>query len=170
MRRALLARVFGLSVRRSSNVWMRQMPDDLKVKTDKGIKIHEHIVLHLVTTGEDDGQLGWAHSHGMEKFNLPNLEIRGVPLFLGKACMGLINHVAQYMVDGQTEGWEVKLGEVMGTGPMATFKFVQLDPIPGAEPHFEHPMWALSDEPMRGLCAGHDASQEAMDEAAERPV
>jgi hypothetical protein len=117
------------------------------------------IQVHLVTSGDE--QLGWIHTHGMEEWDLPNLEIRGVPLFLGSAATSLLNHVATYMVEiKEEEDRKVQLGERMQTGPMAIFQFVELPPIKGDEAHFEHPRWSLSDEPMRSMCAdpGHSAT------------
>lgn len=120
-------------------------------------EIMEKVQIHLVTDGE--AQLGWIHTHGMEEWGLPNLEIRGLPLFLGPAATSLLNHVASYMVGLKAEGRRVELGERMGTGPMEIFQFVELPPIKGDEAHFEHPRWALSDEPMRAVCMVPDHSE-----------
>lgn len=113
--------------------------------------IREHIHLHAVTNGAE--QIGWIHTHGMEQFDCPDLEIRGVPLFFMEPAVSLLNHVAQFMA-GRARNKEtlVKLGETMSTGPHSAFRFVKLDPIVGDEEHFTHERWALSDEPMRDMC------------------
>ena len=132
------------------------MPEEA---TDRLLQeILEKIQIHLVTDGE--AQLGWIHTHGMEEWDLPNLEIRGIPLFLGPAATSLLNHVASYMVGLQAEDRRVQLGERMQTGPMEIFQFVELPPIKGDEAHFEHTRWALSDEPMRTMCGapGHSVT------------
>lgn len=109
------------------------------------------IQLHAVTNGAD--QSGWIHTHGMDKLGCPDLEIRGVPLFLVEPAAMLLNKVVQYMVDLVRNGGEqVQLGHTMSAGPLSIFRFVKLEPIPGDEEHFEHERWALSDEPMRGMC------------------
>lgn len=125
------------------------MPDEEEIDS-KLQEILDKVQIHLVTNGED--QLGWIHTHGMEEWDLPNLEIRGIPLFLGPAASSLLNHVASYMVGIQAEGRSIQLGERMGVGPMEIFQFVELAPIKGDEAHFEHPRWALSDEPMKSMC------------------
>lgn len=114
------------------------------------INIVEHIELHIVT----DGQGGWAHTHGMDKFGCADLEVRGIPLFLAEQVADLLNHVAQYIVYMKHEsGKPVLLGDVVSMGPHSTFRLVKLDPIHGSEEHFIHERWALSDEPMRGRCS-----------------
>lgn len=113
--------------------------------------IQEHITLHAVTNGTD--QTGWIHTHGMDKLGCPDLEIRGVPLFFVSEAATLLNHVAAYMVALARSGKdEIRLGQTMSTAPSSTFRFIKLDPISGDEDHFEHERWALSDDPMRGLC------------------
>ncbi len=132
----------------------------MKEETDPRLQeILEKIQVHLVTGGDE--QLGWIHTHGMEEWDLPNLEIRGVPLFLGPEAASLLNHVATYMVGiKEEEDRRVQLGERMQIGPMAIFQFVELPPIKGDEAHFEYPRWALSDEPLRSMCEapGHSVT------------
>lgn len=108
------------------------------------------IAIHIVS---DDR--GWVHTHGMDKLGLPELEIRGVPLYFAGLAVGLLNHVAQYMYDGKNgvgSAKPVELNQVMSVDAMSTFKFVKLPPMEGDEAHFEVERWALSDEPMRGMC------------------
>lgn len=115
-------------------------------------EVLKRVQIHLITDGE--GTFRWIHTHGMEHWGLPNLEIRGVPMFLGPEATGLLNHIACYMVESQKEGKFVVPGERMQTGPMQIFEFVTLPPIEGQEDHFEYPRLALSDAPMRSVC-GH---------------
>jgi len=113
--------------------------------------IQKHIELHAVTNGAD--QTGWIHTHGMHKLGCPDLEIRGVPLFLVSEAASLLNHVARYIVEQSRSGDHVvQLGHVMSASPSSIFRFVKLDPIQGDEEHFQHERWALSDEPMRNMC------------------
>jgi hypothetical protein len=124
-----------------------------KTEKPERLDMHRVIQIHMVTEGE--GTLGWVHTHGMHVLDLPELEVRNVPLFLSADAGKLLNLVAQYLFDGKY-GYEdakpVNLGEVMATGPFQRFKFVKLDPIPGQAEHYEVERWTLSDEPMRTLC------------------
>lgn len=107
------------------------------------VDIRDHIDVHMVFDG--DKTKGWVHTHGMHKFELPELEIRDVnPVFMMTAAGQLVNHIAQYMVDGIKP---VKLGEIFAWGhhPGMRCRFKKLDPIPGDEEHFTHERWAIVD-------------------------
>ncbi len=54
------------------------------------------IEVHHVTDGPAKG---WIHTHGLEAHGKPELEIRGVPLFLGAAATGLLNELADYLLN-----------------------------------------------------------------------
>ncbi len=54
------------------------------------------IVVHHVTDGPAKG---WIHTHGLEAHGRPELEIRNVPLFLGGAATGLLNDLAEYLMN-----------------------------------------------------------------------
>jgi hypothetical protein len=57
------------------------------------------IVLHHVTDGP---ARGWLHSHGLAAHGKPELEIRNVPLFLGRLAAGLLNDLADYLLNDAT--------------------------------------------------------------------
>jgi hypothetical protein len=119
------------------------------------MNVQELIEIHCVTEGEEE--CGWIHTHGMADHGCAELEIRKVPLFLMEEAAALLNDTAEYMIElARAGGKVVQLGETMGIGNVA-FRFVKLEPIVGSENHFEVERWALSDEPMRGKCAGCDA-------------
>lgn len=115
--------------------------------TETELNIQNLIQIHMVTDGE--GTKGWVHTHGMATMGLPELEIRNVnPLYLMSTAGGLLNHIAQYMLDAKrgVDGAEaVKLNDTFGFGhsPDQKGRFVKLDPIPGDEEHFTHERWAL---------------------------
>ncbi len=54
------------------------------------------IVVHLVTDGPAKG---WLHTHGLDAHGKPELEIRDVPLFLGSAGTGLLNDLADHLLN-----------------------------------------------------------------------
>lgn len=130
--------------------------------------IDDSIHIHIVSTGA--AEMGWIHTHGMTKYGCPELEIRNVPLFLMEPASGLLNHVADYIIEQHREGKNpVKLGQTMAVSRRTAMRFVKLAPIPGSENHFLEERWALSDEPMRGACAdcGEDHSNEPHDHDAD---
>jgi hypothetical protein len=69
------------------------------------------VELHHVT---DWPARGWLHTHGLAARGLPELEIRNVPLFLGKAAAGVLNDFADYLLNEATApllaGQLVRLG------------------------------------------------------------
>ena len=54
------------------------------------------ILIDLVTDGPAKG---WLHTHGLEAYGEPELEIRGVPLFLGPLASRVLNDLADYMLN-----------------------------------------------------------------------
>jgi len=54
------------------------------------------IVVHQVTDGPAKG---WLHTHGLDAHGKPELEIRGVPLFLGAAAAALLNELADHLLN-----------------------------------------------------------------------
>lgn len=95
-----------------------------------------------------DSVIGWVHTHGMwEIFGLPELEIRGVrPDFMMISAGQMLNHVAQYMVDGQsgTKGAKpVVAGQTMSLGHVI-LRFEDPGPLnpndkEECETHFKNP-------------------------------
>lgn len=104
-------------------------------------------------TGVDknDHAMGWIHTHGMDQLGYPELEIREVPLFMGRAAATIINGAADYMVN---YGRVIKLGEKLQLEELCILEFAKLDPIPGSEHHYEVERWALvTPEFMRHQCS-----------------
>lgn len=126
--------------------------------------IEELIHIHIVSTG--NAEMGWIHTHGMNKLGCPELEMRGIPLYLMEPAAGLLNHIAEYMIEQQKLGKRpVQLGHTMAVSRRTAFRFVKLAPIEGSENHYVEERWALSDEPMRGRCVecGDDHEHEPHD-------
>ncbi len=88
------------------------------------------IELHHVISGQDTK--GWVHTHGMDEYGLPELEIRDVPGFLAEDAARLLNHVCDYMLDS---GNVIKLGETMAVSSRSRFRFIKSEAIPGEEEH-----------------------------------
>jgi len=114
---------------------------------------------------------GWVHTHGMwEAFGLPDLEIVHVsPLFLMPTAGGMLNHIAQYMVDGVSPGNKtgakpLALGEKMGLGGMVVVKFELAEPLnkndlDAIAGHYTTPRWRAVPVPEMYECA-HPAHKE----------
>ena len=142
--------------------------EERKYMSNNKNDIEDPIEIHIVSTGV--AEMGWIHTHGMDKYGCPDLEIRGVPLFLMEPAAGLLNHIADYIIEQQRAGKNpVKLGHTMAVSRRTALKFVKLDPIAGSENHFREERWALSDEPMRGACidCGEEHSDETHDHATD---
>jgi hypothetical protein len=125
-----------------------------KKATTKQPRIQDIVDVHLVTDGESRG---WAHTHGMERLGLPNLQIFGIPLFMGPAAAGILNSIADYMV---TSGKKVEVGQKMGLGPNC-YVLLEKNAPPvwmtkeEIESHYDHERWTVVDIPeMAGKCAG----------------
>lgn len=100
------------------------------------VDVNETIIVHIVS--HDEKLLSWVHSHGMEKFGLPELEMRDVPLVFSFAAGVMINVVADYMFNEK----RVKLGEVV-EHDRELFYLMRLEPMKGQEDHYSCDRWAL---------------------------
>lgn len=117
----------------------------------KQVPIQNFVRIDMVFNGP--GTTGWVHTHNMwEVFGLPDLEIRDVsPLFMMEDAGRLLNHIAQYMVDSQTQfrgAKPVKLGEKFGMSRFTIVSFEQSLPINPKDPdevnsHFIFPRWQV---------------------------
>lgn len=54
------------------------------------------IVLHHLTDGPGRG---WLHTHGLAAHGKPELEMRNVPVFLRGPAAGILNDVAEYLLN-----------------------------------------------------------------------
>lgn len=82
--------------------------------------------------------------------------VRGVPGFLAESAASLLNQVCKYM---QESGKTIQLGETMATSPRTRFRFVQGEPIPGEEEHYESERWQIVDVECRCDNCGSKASE-----------
>lgn len=122
-----------------------------KVQKTEKIDVRQFVRGDLVFDGEKT--TGWVHTHGMwENFELPDLEIIGVrPIFLMQEAGILLNHIAQYMLDGQMgiDGAKsVKLGQSMGMSPLVTVMFELSTPLNPEDKdevagHYTTPRWRI---------------------------
>jgi hypothetical protein len=77
----------------------------------KEIDVQKEIIVHFVTDGPAKG---WVHTHGLTRFDKPELEIRNVPSLFMSSATSLLNGVADYMLNhtkkpilpGQNMGWD----------------------------------------------------------------
>jgi hypothetical protein len=105
----------------------------------KKFDVKKEVVIHLVTEGVNKG---WIRTHGLAKHGLPELEIRGVPLFMKPDAARLLNKIADYMLNDPPES--VKLGDTMAVGDEAArFAFEMLPPLDEATEE----RWTLTDVP-----------------------
>lgn len=94
----------------------------------------EGVLIHHVI--ED----GWIHTHGMDAFGLPELEIRNVPALFVEAAAHILREACHYM---KTPGVVVRVGETMAVSPKTAFQFIRPDPLPGDEDHYEVERWQI---------------------------
>jgi hypothetical protein len=92
---------------------------------------------------------GWAHTHGMDKFSLPELEIRGVPEFFFEEAARMLNMFASYMLNS---GEKVYVGQHLQFSDLQRFALVEAKPLENAEHHYEYPRWTLV-EPSQCTCS-----------------
>ena len=133
----------------------------IKTNQDKPIDVTKLIRVDMVFDGENT--TGWVHTHGMwELFQLPDLEIRKVsPLFLMADAGRLLNHIAQYMLDGKMgiDGAKpVALGQTMGMSRLVIVKFELSAPLNPKDQdeidgHFTNPRWNVVPIPEMYQCA-----------------
>lgn len=83
---------------------------------------------------------GWVHTHGMDRLNLPELEIRNVPPMFAESAAHILNTVCDYFKESQAV---VKVGVTMAVSPRTAFKFAKSEPIEGSEGHYESERWEL---------------------------
>jgi hypothetical protein len=86
---------------------------------------------HWVIDGENT--TGWIHTHGMDLFDLPELEIRDCPAFLAEFAVWIVQSVSDYMLES---GEVVEAGERMQISSNTVIGFAEAEPIPGHEDHY----------------------------------
>lgn len=107
------------------------------------------IVVDVVIDGPAKG---WIHTHGLAARGLPELELRGVPLFLRDAAAGLLDDVAGYLLNDATR--PLLPGQSIGCGARS----VQViegrpDPEAGYDPeHYSGCTRLTLIDPPEGAC------------------
>jgi hypothetical protein len=109
-----------------------------KYKNTTGENIMGKVQFHYLTDGRETK--GWVHTHGMDCFGLPELEMRDIPGFLVEDAARMLKAVCDYMLDS---GNKVCVGETMALSDRTVFRFVMSVPIPGEEEHYEVERWQI---------------------------
>lgn len=131
---------------------MKQVLGDNPGAAVSDLDVTKVIKLHLITS--PGPQFGWMHTHGMNELNLPDLEMRNVPLFLGTSAARFLNQIAQYMYNAKKgiQGYiPVEVGHTFVFGENARVLFEKSLPMPGDEMR-DVERWTVTDMPMRGAC------------------
>ncbi len=79
--------------------------------------ISRHVALHIT---EWDNETRWVHSHGMEKFARPDLELVEVPPSLVREAILLINQIAALLA----KGTELRSGQILHLGPIGEAQLI----------------------------------------------
>ena len=88
---------------------------------------------------------GWVHTHGLEEFGLPELEIRSVPhVFLLPCAAVIVTEVADYLLNGERP---VALGDSLVLDDMTFLRVCKLGPLPDHADHYVHERWTIVDVP-----------------------
>jgi len=103
--------------------------------------------MHLV---HDESDGAWVHTHGLDAFDLPELEIRGIkPRYLGSAAAGLLKEICDYMLNS---GNTVHLGENMLLGQRTRVRFDKSRAVGAARCHYEVERWTVIHDDSTVLC------------------
>ena len=90
---------------------------------------------------------GWLHTHGLAALGHPELEIRGVPMFLGNAAAQVLGDLVEYLVNEATH--PLLAGQTVGLA-RASFQVVEARPDEAAgygEEHYRDARLTLVDLP-----------------------
>ncbi|HLW02032.1 MAG TPA: tetratricopeptide repeat protein [Ktedonobacterales bacterium] len=79
--------------------------------------ISRHVALHIT---EWDNETRWVHSHGMEKFAQPDLELIEVPPSLVREAILLINQIAALLA----KGTHLRPGQALHLGAIGEAQFI----------------------------------------------
>lgn len=109
------------------------------------IDVMDPAVLQIHMVADVDQRGPWVHTHGLEAFGLPELEIRGVmPCFLLPAAAGILVEVADYLLNG---GRAVSLGQALALDEVTLVRIGRAEPLPGQLDHYGHERWMVVDVP-----------------------
>lgn len=138
-------------------------PEKPSLQDLMSVPVTSIIRIDMVFNGEKT--TGWVHTHGMDTYGLPELEIRDVhPIFMMVDAGLTLNHIAQYMVDGLANrggAKPIKLGQNMGLGQGVFVSFKRSEPINPDDKnenasHFQTERWEVIDVPGALKCVGCD--------------
>ncbi len=138
--------------------WGRIRSDQVSPKAKVTGSGGGRVQFHHVTNGSTKG---WVHTHGMDQFGLPELEMRAVPGFLVESAARILTSACDYMIDSAKK---VSAGETMALSDHTVFQFVKADPIPGAEEHYEAERWQIVEVERLCECCQAKAANQAQDE------
>jgi hypothetical protein len=101
------------------------------------------ISIHQVPEDEDASTF-WTHSHGLRQFELPELEMRGVPPDLAGVAAGFINSMGEWMLAGEAFGDGHTIESPYDSSLWAVLGSIRADENEGhGEP--DYPLLRLSD-------------------------
>lgn len=86
------------------------------------IDVLKEIQVHSVMDGPAKG---WTHTHGLQKFGKPELEIRNVPTLFIASATRLLNEIADYMLNHASH--PVLAGQKMQVDRVTIVKFHQAE-------------------------------------------
>jgi hypothetical protein len=109
---------------------------------------HDAIAIHYVNDS------GWMHTHGMDAHGLPELEIRDVPAYLAVGADWLLQQVCDYML---CTGTHINAGETMSVSAGTVFTFIEPEPMPGKEDHYDMERLQIVDLESTCDCCGGSA-------------
>lgn len=102
--------------------------------SDRQIKVQDVIQIDMVLSG-------WIHTHGMENFGLPELEIRDVPSYMYGYAGDLLNKICDYMLNGSKP---VEVGQTMQFGNFCVLRLVKGEQRDQEEAsHYEYARWQV---------------------------
>jgi hypothetical protein len=108
------------------------------LRKDEDKPTAHRIECHHVISGTETK--GWVHTHGMDQFGLPELEIRNVPAFLAVHAAAILRTVCDYMIDS---GKKVALAETMAISDQSVVRFEKAEPMVGQENHYDTERWQI---------------------------
>jgi hypothetical protein len=91
----------------------------------------------------------WAHTHGLEAFGLPELEVRDAPTYLATPAGTLLNAVADYLLNS---GRAVRLGEGIRVDGYGTLTLEVAVPQERFADHYERVRWTVRSLPVDVMC------------------
>jgi hypothetical protein len=98
---------------------VQQLRDEV---SDNETMAHQ-VACHFIISDTESNY--WIHSHGMDRYGLPELEIRHVPVLLAGNAITILRTVCGYMIDN------------VDITDQSVFRFEKAEPIVGQEDHYD---------------------------------